>query len=68
MRDDYKLKGPTTRIEVEVEQDVADKLRGMEKHVGLTVSELSNTALKRFITHHSDFMPVSELNKVQRKF
>jgi vacuolar-type H+-ATPase subunit I/STV1 len=67
MRDDYKLKGATVRMEIEVEADVADKMKSMEKHVSLTVSELSNTALKRFITHHSDFLPVSELNKVQKK-
>jgi hypothetical protein len=67
MRDDYKLKGATARLEIEVEQDVAERIRAMEKHTGLSVSELANTALKRFITHHSDFMPVSELSKVQKK-
>ena len=44
MRDDYKLKGATARIEFEVEADVADKIRAMEKHSGLTASELGNTA------------------------
>jgi hypothetical protein len=67
MRDDYKLKGATLNLQIEVEKDVADRLRAMEKHVGLTVSELANTAMKRFITHHSDFMPVSELDKVTKK-
>jgi hypothetical protein len=67
MRDDYKLKGPTARVEFEVEKDVAEKLQIMEKHCGLSRSELANTALKRFITHHSDFMPVSELTRVQKK-
>ncbi len=57
MRDDYKLVGPTARIEVEVEKEVAEKLAAMEKYSGLSRSEMTNTALKRFITHHSDFMP-----------
>lgn len=67
MRDDYKLKGATARMEINVEKDVAERIAAMEKHTGLSASELANTALKRFITHHSDFMPVSELTKVQRK-
>ena len=67
MRDDYKLKGKTAKISIEVEQSVADTLLEMEKHVKLTTSELANTALKRFITHHSDFLPISELQKVQRR-
>ena len=66
MREDYKLKGATVRMEIEVEKDVAERIKAMEKHVGLSVSELSNTALKRFITHHSDFMPTSELDKVKK--
>jgi hypothetical protein len=67
MREDYKLKGATARLQVEVETDVAVKIQAMEKHTGLSASELANTALKRFITHHSDFLPVSELNKLIKK-
>jgi len=57
MRDDYKLKGPVSKIEVEVEKDIADKLAQMEKHSKFTQSELANTALKRFIVQHKDFLP-----------
>lgn len=57
MRDDYKMKGATARMDVEIEQEVIEKIRAMEKQTGLSASELTNTALKRFITHHSDFMP-----------
>lgn len=57
MRDDYKLVGKTTRLEVEVEKDVQEKLLAMEKHSKLTLSELTNTALKRFISAHKDFLP-----------
>ena len=57
MRDDYKLKGATAKIEVDVEKDVAEKLAAMEKHSKISRSELTNTALKRFISHHMDFFP-----------
>jgi antitoxin component of RelBE/YafQ-DinJ toxin-antitoxin module len=60
MRDDYKIKGTTARLQVEVEKDVVERIQAMEKYTGLSVSELANTALKRFITHHSDFMPVEK--------
>ena len=63
MRDDYKLKGQTTKIAVEVEKEVAEKLAQMEAFSKHTLSELTNTALKRFITAHNDFMP----NAAQRK-
>jgi hypothetical protein len=66
MRDDYKLKGATARFEAEVEKDVAEKIRAMEKFTGLTASELANTALKRFITHHSDFLPPHDPTKVKK--
>lgn len=60
MRDDYKLVGTTVKVQVEVEKEVADKLAAMEKHTKLTQSELANTALKRFISHHNDFLPRNE--------
>ena len=57
MRDDYKLKGQTSSLQVQVEADVAEKLAAMEKYTGHSVSELANTAIKNFITRHSDFLP-----------
>lgn len=57
MRDDYKLKGNTESLQVQVESDVAEKLLAMEKYMGHSVSELANTAIKNFITRHSDFLP-----------
>lgn len=60
MREDYKISGKTTRIEVEVEKEVAEKLLTMEKHTKLSSSELANTALKRFISAHKDFLPPDE--------
>lgn len=63
MRDDYKLKGSTAGLQVDIEKDVVERLRAMEKFTGLSVAELTNTALKRFITHHSDFLPVEPKKK-----
>ena len=67
MRDDYKIKGSTARVNFEVEKEVADKLQAMEKFTGLSTSEIANTALKRFITHHSDFLPTPEAPKIGKK-
>jgi hypothetical protein len=63
MLDEYRFKGPTKKIEVEVELEVAEKLSKMEKYVKLSQSEIANTALKRFISHHKDFLPVAETAK-----
>jgi hypothetical protein len=57
MRDDYKLKTPLLKLEVEIEKDTVEKILEMEKHSKLTRSELTNTALKRFISAHKDFLP-----------
>jgi hypothetical protein len=57
MKEDYKLKGSTAKLELEVEKEVAEKIAAMEKHSKITRSELANTALKRFISHHKDFLP-----------
>jgi hypothetical protein len=57
MRDDYQLKGPKVKLEIEVEATVAEALASMEKYSKHTRSELTNTALKRFITSHKDFLP-----------
>jgi metal-responsive CopG/Arc/MetJ family transcriptional regulator len=57
MRDDYKIQGAVEKVEVQVEKAVAEKLAEMEKHTKLTRSEITNTALKRFISQHNDFLP-----------
>ena len=60
MRDDYKIKAQTVKMDVEVEKEVAEKLKAMEIYSKFTVSELTNTALKRFISAHKDFLPPVE--------
>ena len=57
MKDDYKIQGVTTKLEVDVEKETAEILSAMEKYSKHTRSELTNTALKRFISHHKDFLP-----------
>lgn len=59
MLDEYKLKGTTKKVEVEIEADVAEKLLKMEQFAKLSRSEIMNTALKRFISAHKDFLPKS---------
>jgi metal-responsive CopG/Arc/MetJ family transcriptional regulator len=59
MRDDYKLKGATARMEIELEKEVAEKIAKMESYSKLSRSEIANTALKRFISAHKDFLPPS---------
>ena len=57
MRDDYKIVKPTSSISLQIESEVIDILKAMESHKKITVSELANTALRRFISSHKDFMP-----------
>ena len=57
MRDDYKLVGPTAKISAEVEQGIFEAISAMAEHTGFSVAELTNTALKRFVSGHKDFLP-----------
>ena len=60
MREDYKLQGPVAKLEVQVEKDVAEKIAAMEVYSKISRSELVNTALKRFISQHKDFLPARD--------
>lgn len=60
MREDYKMSGATVKVQIEVEQKVAEILVKMEQYSKHTQSELANTALKRFIASHKDFLPQEE--------
>jgi hypothetical protein len=57
MKEDYPLKGETTKVSIELEKGVAETLNTMSEYSKLKVSELVNTAVKRFIAVHSDFLP-----------
>jgi hypothetical protein len=57
MREDYPLKGAKAPLQAEVEKDVIEKLQKMEGHTKIPLNQMVNTALKRFIATHSDFLP-----------
>lgn len=66
MREDYKIVKPTGSIHLQIENDVIDTLKAMESQTKLNVSELANTAIKRFISAHNDFIPAEFLEKRQK--
>lgn len=51
------MDGALKKVDVEIEQSVAEKLRAMSEYTKLTSAEIVNTALKRFIATHKDFFP-----------
>jgi len=57
MRDDYKIQGPTVKFDIEIEKSVEEKISKMVAYSKLSRSEIANTALKMFISRHSDFLP-----------
>jgi hypothetical protein len=57
MIDDYKVNGTKGKLSCEVEQSVLDCLAQMSSKMRLSESELVNTALRRFIATHKDFLP-----------
>ena len=57
MRDDYNITGPTKEVSAQLENEVVEKLKTMCEHTKLSESEIINTALKRFIVTHKDFLP-----------
>ncbi len=67
MLDDYKITKPTTPINLTIETQVIEMLAAMEKFKKIPVSELANTALRRFIGAHKDFLPSDYFEKNQNK-
>ena len=47
----------TTTIQVPVEKEVAEYLKAMSEHMKVPEGELVNTAMRRFIATHSDYVP-----------
>ncbi len=60
MRDDYALKGSTVQVTLSLEKEVSETLKKMAEYTKLGESEILNTALKRFIAVHSDFLPAKK--------
>lgn len=59
MKDDYPLIGKTCKIEIELEKEVFETMKKMVNYQQLSSSEIINTALKRFISQHKDYLPAS---------
>jgi len=57
MRENFKLVGPTAKVSVDLEKEVLETIQAMETFVKVPCSELVNTAVKRFISSHKDFLP-----------
>ncbi len=57
MKEDYPLVGSTTQVTLKLESEVAEKLKQMADFTKFSDSEIANTAIKRFIATHSDFLP-----------
>jgi hypothetical protein len=57
MKEDYPLKGDSVKVTFELEKDVLAILKKMSEFTKHTESEMANTAIKRFISTHSDFLP-----------
>lgn len=57
MRAEYEIQGPKAKLEVDIEKEVIEKISQMTDYTKLSASEITNTALKRFIAGHKDFMP-----------
>jgi hypothetical protein len=57
MKEDYPFKGETKQVTVTIEVEVAETIKKMAEFTKLGESEMINTAVKRFIATHSDFLP-----------
>jgi len=57
MKQDYALKGKTVEVRIQLEESVVETIKKMVEYTKFTDSELMNTAVKRFIEVHSDFLP-----------
>lgn len=57
MKEDFPLKGATVQVSIQLEKEVSETIKKMAEFKKLGESELINTAVKRFIATHSDFMP-----------
>lgn len=66
MREDYKIVKPTGSINLQIESDLIEVMQAMESQTKLSVSELANTAIKRFVSAHKDFIPTEYLEKQQK--
>lgn len=57
MKNDYPLKGETKSVTITLEVEVAEIIKIMADNTKISESEMINTAVKRFIATHSDYLP-----------
>ena len=57
MKEDFPLQGATTSVTIKLENEVAETLKKMAEFSKFSEAEIANTAIKRFIATHSDFLP-----------
>ncbi len=57
MKEDYKITVETKPLTVNIESEVVEILKKMSAYSKLSEAEIVNTAVKRFIAVHSDFLP-----------
>lgn len=57
MKNDYPLKGETKSVTITLEVEVAETIKIMADNTKISESEMINTAVKRFIATHSDYLP-----------
>ena len=67
MRNQYKITEKTVKVEFEIEDEVVETLKAMEKYSKHSVSELANTAIRRFISAHKDFLPGDQQKRLTRQ-
>lgn len=60
-REPFKLE---TNISVSVEKEVAECLKAMADHMKMQQNEIVNTALRRYIATHSDYLPKNFKKKI----
>jgi hypothetical protein len=47
-------------LHVKVEKEVAELLKAMSEHTKIPESEMVNTAMRRYIATHSDYVPAAK--------
>lgn len=57
MKTEFKKPEKTVKVELELDAKVAEQLTMMETYSKISRFELVDTALKRFISQHKDFLP-----------
>lgn len=60
-REPFKL---DTNLSASVEKHVAECLKVMSEHMKINQDEIVNTALRRYIATHSDYLPKSFKKKI----